>query len=326
MYSFKRLFNPELFQGVHKRTNYFEGWYYKLIDRQARNAFAVIPGVSFGSNEKERHAFVQILHAEGCGTHYAAFNLSDFRANKKRFEIEIGKNYFTRTQIRLELATDEFDLKGQLFFDGIIPYPKTLFSPGIMGPFSYVPFMECHHGIVSVHHDISGTLNWCGSRIDFNGGGGYIEKDWGTSFPESWIWIQSNHFSGVNATFLFSMAKIPWLGRAFTGLLCFLRLGSKFYIFATYTGARVTVLDHSGDNLSIRVEDRRYQMDIAARRTEGGTLKAPRNGLMTGEITESICAEIDIRLSGKDGRPVFTGKGRNAGLEIKNEKAFCPIR
>lgn len=326
MYAFKRLFNPELFQGVHKRTNYFEGWYYKLIDRQARNAFAVIPGVSCGSSGKEKHAFVQILNAEGCGTHYATFELGDFRVNKKRFEIEIGKNYFSRTQIKLEIATADFSLEGHLLFNGIIPYPKTLFSSGIMGPFSYVPFMECHHGIVNVHHELSGTLKWCGSPIDFGEGCGYIEKDWGTSFPEAWIWLQSNHFDCGNATFLFSIAKIPWLGRSFTGLLCFLRIDRTFHIFATYTGARVTFLSHTGDVLSIEIEDRKYRMEITARQTGGGMLKAPKNGLMTGVITESLSADIEVLLSGKDGRSVFKGKGEHAGLEISDEKAFCQTK
>lgn len=322
MYAFKRLFNPELFQGVHKRTNYFEGWYYKLIDRQARNAFAVIPGISCGSSEKERHAFIQVLSAEGCGTYYAAYDIGDFKAKKNCFEIEIGKNYFTASEIRLHIFTDHFSMDGHLLFNGMISYPKTLYSPGIMGPFSYIPFMECHHGIINVHHNIEGTLHWCGKPVDFSNGCGYIEKDWGTSFPEAWIWVQSNHFDCGHATFLFSMAKIPWLAGSFTGLLCFLRIDHSFYIFATYTGARVTCVEDTGDSLLIGIEDRKYRMELTAVRTEGGALRAPRNGLMTGEITESLCAEIAVALSKKDGDTVFKGKGRHAGLEISKGKVF----
>ena len=35
-------------------------------------------------------------------------------------------------------------------------YPGTIFSPGIMGWYSFVPFMECKHGIVSINHDLTG--------------------------------------------------------------------------------------------------------------------------------------------------------------------------
>lgn len=36
-------FNPERFQGRHKRKSYFEGWYYKIIDASEKYAFAIIP-------------------------------------------------------------------------------------------------------------------------------------------------------------------------------------------------------------------------------------------------------------------------------------------
>ena len=42
--------------------------------------------------------------------------------------------------------------------------------------------------------DSSGSLEINGAEISFEGGKGYIEKDWGRSMPSDWIWIQSNHF------------------------------------------------------------------------------------------------------------------------------------
>ena len=55
--------------------------------------------------------------------------------------------------------------------------------PGVMGPFSFVPFMECYHGVVNIDHKISGSLMINNEEIDFTDGYGYIEKDWGKSFP-----------------------------------------------------------------------------------------------------------------------------------------------
>ena len=52
-----------------------------------------------------------------------------------------------------------------------------------MGPFSYLSFMECYHGILSMKHSLEGTLSWNGQLIDFTNGIGYLEKDWGSSFP-----------------------------------------------------------------------------------------------------------------------------------------------
>ena len=60
---FKRLqafFNPEYFQGWGKTKSYFEGWYYKIVDKNASKAFAIIPGLAIDDAGK-RHAFIQIL-------------------------------------------------------------------------------------------------------------------------------------------------------------------------------------------------------------------------------------------------------------------------
>jgi hypothetical protein len=54
-----------------------------------------------------------------------------------------------------------------------------------MGWYSFIPFMECKHGIVSANHKIKGKITVNNQIIDFDEGQGYIEKDWGTSFPEA---------------------------------------------------------------------------------------------------------------------------------------------
>ena len=74
---------------------------------------------------------------------------------------------------------------------------KTKYAPGIMGPFGYLPMMECYHGVVNVFHETYGSFEFTAEStdtIDLNNGSGYIEKDHGYNFPKSWIWIQSNCF------------------------------------------------------------------------------------------------------------------------------------
>ena len=31
----KEIFNPNLYHGKHKSKNFFEGWYYKIVDKKA---------------------------------------------------------------------------------------------------------------------------------------------------------------------------------------------------------------------------------------------------------------------------------------------------
>ncbi len=72
--------------------------------------------------------------------------------------------------------------KGEVEFSNQVPWRKKWYSPGIMGPFSFMPFMECYRGILSMDHSIKGSLTIDGEEIDFHNGRGYMEKDWGARF------------------------------------------------------------------------------------------------------------------------------------------------
>ena len=45
-----------------------------------------------------------------------------------------------------------------------------------MGPYSFIPFMECYHGILSMNHKILGSLKYNDENISFNEGKGYMER------------------------------------------------------------------------------------------------------------------------------------------------------
>ncbi|KAG0014537.1 hypothetical protein BGZ82_001724, partial [Podila clonocystis] len=104
------------------------------------------------------------------------------------------------------------------------PLPTSLLLPSIMGATAYLPFLECFHGVASVHHLIQrgqvATLSVNDnilSEASYDGGVGYLEKDWGINFPSIWIWAQSNVFkTAPGSSMLFSLASIPTLGPDFS--------------------------------------------------------------------------------------------------------------
>lgn len=57
MYRISKTFNPEIFQGKYKKKNYFEGWYYKIVDKDEKNSFAFIPGIAF-DKKGNSHSFI----------------------------------------------------------------------------------------------------------------------------------------------------------------------------------------------------------------------------------------------------------------------------
>ncbi len=315
MYGLRKLFHPEIFQGKDKKKHYFEGWYYKLIDQSMEHAIAIIPGISIGKGMEDSHAFIQVMY-NGRQVSYFRFDRKAFRFHTGQFAIRIGQNYFSQNCLSLNLKDDQLKLSGSLKFQDILCLPKSIYLPGIMGPFTYIPFMECYHGIINIQHHIIGSLKLGEKQIDFTGGKGYIEKDWGRSFPKSWIWLQSNHFGNQDATIMFSAARIPWLGSSFPGFISFLRLGDRLYLFATYTGAKLIRLEDKEGSLTAVIVDRSYRLVLSITQNLGGELKAPNSGLMERTIMESIYSEVHIRFTRRSGKLLFEGKGTNAGLEI----------
>ncbi|HSN58438.1 MAG TPA: tocopherol cyclase family protein [Clostridiaceae bacterium] len=317
MYSVSKLLKTEMFQGKNKTKNYFEGWYFKLSDETGGNSLAVIPGVSYGESKDDRHAFIQVLDESSRKSHYFRFDISSFCYSESEFSISIGGSSFGRNGIFLDIDEDGFAIRGSLEFKDIVPFPKTIYNPGVMGPFSFIPFMECFHGVVNIASRIEGSLTVDGKETEFTGGRGYIEKDWGRSFPEWWIWLHSDRFEREDVQFMFSVAKIPWLGMHFTGFLSFLRVGGELYRFATYTGAKIKLLESSDGNLKIVVRDRKYSLVISGRYEGSSVLKAPAQGRMLRDIRESVSSEVHVSLKENKGRIIFEGTGRNAGMEIE---------
>jgi tocopherol cyclase len=315
----RSVWRPAMYHGHGKRHGFFEGWYFKCVDAGERHVIAVIPGVFLAREAGKSHAFVQVLDGATGQSHYHPYALDAFHASDHEFDVRVGPNHFRADCISLDLDGQGQRLRGELRFDGVTPWPVTLTSPGIMGPYAFAPFMECYHGVLSLDHAIRGTLEIDGAQASFDGGRGYIEKDWGQAFPRAWLWGQTNHFAQPGTSLTVSVATIPWLGASFRGFIIGLWHGGRLYRFATYTGARIEALRLSDTRAELRVVNQRHRLEISARRSEGGLLHAPYRTDMLQRVTESLTASVDARLLSRDGRVLFEGTGRHAGLEINGE-------
>jgi hypothetical protein len=316
--------HPAWYQGRGKIAPYFEGWYYKLVGPLERHRFAVIPGIFKGADPNESHAFVQILDGVTGETSYHEYPVEAFQAAERRLDIDVGPNRFALKQISLAIESPRRSVKGTLSFSDISPWPSTVTSPGVMGWFAWLPLLQTYHGVISLDHAVHGTLVVDGKRIDFDGGRGYIEKDWGRSFPDAWIWMQTNHFSQSGTSFTASIATVPLLGFSLRGLIVGLWHESRLYRFATYTGARIDELVIGDEEVRILISDRDRRLEIAARRAKGGILRGPTGIDMGGRVPESLRATVTVRLSESDAglsAPIFDATGRNAGLEVVGELA-----
>jgi hypothetical protein len=159
-----------------------------------------------------------------------------------------------------------------------------------------------------------------GEVVSFDGGRGYIEKDWGQAFPQAWIWGQSNHFGQPGTSITISVATIPWLGSSFRGFIVGLWHNRQLYRFTKYDGSKIASLHLTDTHVVLHTISRTHRLEIEAARSNGGLLHAPYRIDMLQRVTESLTATITVKLIElKGGRMLFEGMGRHAGLEINGE-------
>jgi hypothetical protein len=309
-----KVFKPEVFQGNLSNSNYFEGWYFKHVSRDLEKVYSFIPGISL--NAENPHAFIQVINGLTGKTDYIEYPVSEFSFSSDYFRVEVGDSVFTADSMVLNINSPQLKVNGRLSYSGSVRYPSSVLAPGIMGWYSFVPFMECKHGVVSVTHRIDGTITVDNEQLDFSGGKGYIEKDWGKSFPESWIWLQSNNFENSDACIMMSIAKIPWLGSFFTGFLGFLYFGGKFFPFSTYHKSVITALGLADEKLTVSFRSKKHHLKIVASLKQSGILLAPKSGKMSRRIKESVDSELEVTLTDLKGAVIFHDKAHRAGLEV----------
>ena len=294
----------------------FEGWYFKQNTYSGDYAFALIPGRATDQNGIA-HAFIQMNHTELPHSYYIKYPVNEFHMKKNPIEIQIGDNYFSPERIDININKDGLNLRGKIEFHNRIQINKSIYSPGIMGPFGYLPFLECIHEVISLNHLTSGNININGKQINFTDGNGYIESDAGTSFPKSYIWVQSNHFKNCEfpVSLMCAIAKVPVLSKSIRGFICVLSVSGKEYRFATYNFSEIKRLSKSQNNLSIILSKGNLELNLEISGENGAELAAPTKGSMEQKIKENIDAKVKVELK-KNGELIFKGIGINTGYEI----------
>jgi len=309
--------NPELFQGekyLNTNKNYFEGWYFKNTSKNQVISF--IPGINI--NKYEKKAFIQIITNNN--SYFVDYDIDDFEYGYDPFYVKIGNNFFSRDNIHIDIK----DKKQNLVVYGEVKYSnrKTIntnvLAPNIMGPFSYVPFMECNHAVISMKTESDGLIVINNKKIYFNKGIGYIEKDWGYSFPKTYIWIQGNDFKNIDASFMISIADIYYKFFRFRGFICSLIVSGKEYRFATYNNTKLLKYDISNNWIEIKLKKGHYYLEINSKLDDCFKLKAPVNGKMSKDVLETISATVEVTLK-KDDEIILSNASKNCGLEVVYE-------
>ena len=151
-----------------------------------------------------------------------------------------------------------------------------LFSPpsprpagDIMGPFRFLPGMECRHGLISLEHSLA-AASPSTARSTISTGAAATSKGLGKVLPGAvpvaigqraeWRGGDGHPVDGRDSL----------MGRRFTGCICVVKIGDKLRRLATYNARR-----YSRGVRGLRSQKGRYQVRVRLPQGRGQQLMAP---------------------------------------------------
>ncbi|MEG2174533.1 MAG: tocopherol cyclase family protein [Oscillospiraceae bacterium] len=279
---------------------FFEGFYFK--QQTALETIAVIPAIHADRNGCHT-ASIQVI--TDTGSDMVKYPADAFCVDRKHLKIRVGHNQFSRKGMRLNIEKKGLYVAGTLLFD-------TICSPryDIMGPFAYVPFLECRHSVLSLRHNVNGILQVNDRKLRFQDAVGYIEGDRGRSFPKRYLWTQCNF--GMHNSLMLSVAEIPLMGTQFIGIIGVVLLNGQEYRIATYCGAKIQSMQGG----CVRVRQGTLSLTATLLTRKEQSLHAPVLGDMTRIIRESVACRVQYRLE-QNGHVLLDVTCDRAGFEYE---------
>ncbi|MCR3955344.1 MAG: hypothetical protein NUK57_03540, partial [Gudongella sp.] len=198
--------------------------------------------------------------------------------------------------IVLDFEAEGTRVKADLRFGDFTPIRKTLLKPNIMGWLTYFP-NECNHSIISMNHTVSGSISIDERSLEIKDSTGYLEKDWGTSFPREYVWVQANDWD--NSSVVFSYATVPILGRYARGFFLVLHHEGEEYRFSSIEGSRISGFSVSQDSFSAVIREKDMEITIKAKQSNPVELSSPERGEMKSHIKESLDGTLELLLKSK---------------------------
>lgn len=277
-------------------ARYFCGWYYRC--QSETQTLAVIPSV----HKTGDAALCTIQLITDTHAFQVQFPYSDFQMDGG--QIRIGRNRFGSSGIHLDIHTPEFQAAGAARFGTFTPIQYD-----IMGPFRYIPFMQCRHSVYSMRHSVDGEFSIGGVPYVFENAAGYLEGDRGRSFPKEYAWTQCSFPDG---SLMLSVADIPLGCFHFTGVIGIVLLHGREYRLATYLGAKAVSIQ----NGEIIVRQGRLCLTVRQRGPSGHPLRAPVDGAMTRTIHEHPSCKVYYRFT-DGGVTLLELEAQNAAFEYE---------
>ena len=292
-----------------KKKNYFEGWYLRFTDSKTNGNYAII--VAMTKDKDDPHAFIQFYNGVKHTATYYRYQLSDFSYDKLKNEVYIGDNILSPKKCHFEEDGIFLDVEVKNHI-ALHPYKN---SDSAMGYMSNFP-LECFQEVIFMKGDAEVLIKTKDETISFTGNA-YMEKTYGTNFPQRWIWIQSNY--SENTLLSFSVGKVPLFIFRKLGFFLIFQHNNKEYRYSTYNFSKIDI-KQDDKKATLTITKKKDKVVLEATTNHPVKLIGPRkNGKMDLPVYETINGKLHMKFY-QDDKLIFEDKFKNTGVELMFNK------
>ena len=285
--SMLRIFKPTTLRGNLERNKFFEGWFQKIYSKEQKASIVIIYGYAT-QNTQDKFGFIQILFPNQVNE-IIYFNRNAFSCDPHQHIVRMGENVLT-TEI-INIKTNDFTIHLKLKNNQV---SKTFKNS--MGYSYFLPNLPCYHAVLNTGHRVSGEIKQKNERFIIENEPGYLEKNWGTSFPETYYWLHAVDPNDPAVSLLFSRAEIEWIGRKFIRHVGHVRYDQKQVDFRSLKNFTVSILNSSEDKHEVQMTSNTLQLNISISHKSKVQFKGPFDGGLSRDIIHFPDSIIQIRL------------------------------
>jgi len=281
-------YKPTRLRGDVDRNRYFEGWFQKVCSVKHRVSFVIIYGYAT-QNSHDTFGFIQLLVPDQA-PRIVYFSKDEISCDSERHIVRMGDNVLSTESI----AVDSNDISIQLTLMDNQPIQTFKNS---MGYTYFVPNLPCYHSVLNTAHRVSGEIRCKDSAYLLEDDLGYMEKNWGTSFPENYVWLHAVDPHDPQVSLLFSQAEIKWLGRTFVRHVGHCRFDGNEIDLRDLKNVTVAIVHQSNEQQTIRITSSTVEIEISIVLGVKVKFKGPMDGTLSRDILHYTDAVINLRVS-----------------------------
>lgn len=304
-----------VFRKKDSKHPYFEGYYFKFINDR-KEVVILIAGISISSTEK--YSFIQVASNYEEDVVLYKFPLTDLKYSEDSFNFKIGNNEFGRNKISISVD----DISAEIQLKNGIQWKRSFINPNIMGFLSFVPRVECKHDVITIDTEVTGYIELAKHKIAFKKGDGYIEKNWGSSFPKNYMWLHANQFKNSQLSVQFALAKPKWLflrPQVYIGYV----MNGKIIHYGTHRLSLVRARSDK-DCILITINKLNYKILIKVWNNSPVNLIGPKKGVLKSKIAEYLNSNVQLTVMKKKlfkkNEEIIRDTSKLSTTEMHNEK------